>query len=100
MLISGDPDDADKIKSLIINALILSSDVYKEFKVFQTKSVKELLWGYEHYMVKIAHDMGLYPHRKIGIYYGKNGTVPGNITVLTGTFLYCINNVFFNFTQF
>ena len=85
---------------MIINALILSSDVYKEFKVFQTKSVKELLWGYEHYMVKIAHDMGLYPHRKIGIYYGKNGTVPGNITVLTGTFMYCINNVLFKFTQF
>ena len=69
---------------MIINALILSSDVYKEFKVFQTKSVKELLWGYEHYMVKIAHDMGLYPLKKVGIYYGKNGTVPGNVTVKTG----------------
>ena len=72
---------------MIINALILSSDVYKEFKVFQTKSVKELLWGYEHYMVKIAHDMGLYPLKKVGIYYGKNGTVPGNVTVKTGKYV-------------
>ena len=84
---------------MIINALILSSDVYKEFKVFQTKSVKELLWGYEHYMVKIAHDMGLYPHRKIGIYYGKNGTVPGNITVLTGIVLIMFYSSLLNFNS-
>lgn len=62
-------------------------EILKQTPFVQLK-VSEILWGYENKLIQLAKDIfpedQAYPFDKFGLFAGKNSTVPGILTAMTG----------------
>jgi len=103
-LTKGSPDDVVIIPNVPMFAMLnkmrntgpeilASSNIFLETvdppqRPFETRTVQEVTWGYEHQLVTIANQI-LPPNEKLpelyGYFYGKNGTSDGEFKVQTGS---------------
>nr|AFK11285.1 mLGP85/LIMP II [Callorhinchus milii] len=60
--------------------------ILKSEMLFQTRTVDELLWGYEDPLLKLGHKFfpSIIPHSRFGLFYGVNGTSDGEYLFNTG----------------
>ncbi|XP_067896194.1 lysosome membrane protein 2-like [Heterodontus francisci] len=74
--------DSSMTKKIIVSALF----ALKSSKLFQTRSVDELLWGYEDPLLKLGHKLlpSIFPSSQFGLFYGANGTDDGEYLFNTG----------------
>ncbi|GCC34036.1 lysosome membrane protein 2-like isoform X1 [Chiloscyllium punctatum] len=58
----------------------------KKNELFQSQSVEEWLWGYEHPLLKLGHKLlpSVFPGSQFGLFYGMNGTNDGEYLFNTG----------------
>jgi len=72
----------------VIRAALGSMLEILDQKPFVTVTVKEILWGYENPLIQLGRDIfegdQAYPFDEFGLFVGKNGTSPGNLTIKTG----------------
>ncbi|XP_038056908.1 platelet glycoprotein 4-like isoform X2 [Patiria miniata] len=51
---------------------------------FQSKTVEEILWGYEDLLTQLAYSKNLYPYPEFGIFVNRNNSNDGLYTVYSG----------------